>query len=70
MQEHASLAGPKDPHVLAAAAVGESQFLLTLDCRHLLACVPDVEERGSRPHPQAGRLHPTGLSLHADFRQH
>jgi predicted nucleic acid-binding protein len=46
MQQYASLVDLKDLHVLAAAAVGGSQFLLTLDRRHLLACVPAVEEAG------------------------
>jgi len=46
MREYASLVDPKDLHVLAAAAAGASEFLLTLDRRHLLACAPAVEEAG------------------------
>jgi len=44
LQEYASLIHPKDLHVLAAAVTGGSEFLLTLDRRHILAAAPAVEE--------------------------
>jgi predicted nucleic acid-binding protein len=37
---------PKDAHVLAAAVEGGSQFLLTLDRRHVLAAAPAAREAG------------------------
>ncbi|NLF02150.1 MAG: hypothetical protein GX601_14355, partial [Anaerolineales bacterium] len=46
MQAYAALVDPKDLHVLAAAATGGSEFLLTLDRRHLLASVPAVKHAG------------------------
>ena len=44
LREYASLIHPKDLHVLAAAVAGGSEFLLTLDRRHLIAAAPAVEE--------------------------
>ena len=44
LSEYAALIDPKDLHVLAAAAVGASEFLLTLDRRHILAAASAVEE--------------------------
>ena len=41
--KYAPLIDPKDLHVLAAAVVGESQFLLTLDRRHILAAAEAVQ---------------------------
>ena len=42
--KYAALIAPKDLHVLAASVAGESEFLLTLDRRHILAAAPAVEE--------------------------
>ena len=44
LQEYASLIHPDDLHVLAAAVEGGSEFLLTLDRRHILAAREAVEE--------------------------
>jgi predicted nucleic acid-binding protein len=46
MQAYASLVDAKDLHVLAAAAVGGRQILLTVDRRHLVAYAGAVEEAG------------------------
>ena len=46
LQEYSSLIDPKDAHVLAAAVEGGSEFLLTLDRRHILACREAVEKAG------------------------
>ena len=46
LQEYTALIDPQDAHVLAAAVEGESEFLLTLDRRHILACRETVEEAG------------------------
>ena len=43
LQKYASYVDPKDLHVLAAAVEGGSEFLLTLDRRHILAAAPMVE---------------------------
>jgi predicted nucleic acid-binding protein len=42
--EYAALIDAKDLHILAAAAVGGSDFLLTLDRRHILAAAPAVKD--------------------------
>jgi predicted nucleic acid-binding protein len=42
--KYADLIDAKDLHVLAAAIVGGSDFLLTLDRRHILAAAPAVED--------------------------
>lgn len=46
LHAYASLIDPKDLHVLAAAVEGESQYLLTLDRKHILAAVEKVEQAG------------------------
>jgi predicted nucleic acid-binding protein len=43
LAKYASLIDAKDLHVLAAAVEGASQFLLTLDRRHILAAAPAVQ---------------------------
>ena len=43
MDEYTALIDPKDLHVLAAAVEGKSQFLLTLDRRHVLAAADAVQ---------------------------
>jgi predicted nucleic acid-binding protein len=42
--KYADFIDAKDLHVLAAAIVGGSDFLLTLDRRHILAAAPAVED--------------------------
>jgi predicted nucleic acid-binding protein len=42
--QYASLIHSKDVHVLAAAVEGDSEFLLTLDRRHILAAADKVEK--------------------------
>jgi predicted nucleic acid-binding protein len=42
--KYAALINAKDLHVLAAAVVGGSDFLLTLDRRHILTAAPAVED--------------------------
>jgi predicted nucleic acid-binding protein len=44
LQQYISLIHPKDLHVLAAAAEGGSEFLLTLDRKHILAAAEAVEK--------------------------
>lgn len=44
LHAYASLIDPKDLHVLAAAVEGESEFLLTLDRKHVLAAAEKVEQ--------------------------
>ena len=44
LQQYAPLIHTKDAHVLAAAVEGGSEFLLTLDRRHILAAAQAVEE--------------------------
>ena len=44
LDRYAGLVDPKDLHVLAAAIVGTSQFLLTLDRRHILAAAKAVQD--------------------------
>ena len=46
LQEYASFIHPKDLHVLAAAVESGSEFLLTLDRRHILTAVEAVKEAG------------------------
>ena len=46
LDRYASLIHPQDIHVLAAAAQGGSEFLLTLDRRHILAAVQPVQAAG------------------------
>jgi predicted nucleic acid-binding protein len=46
MLKYASLIDAKDLHVLAAAVEGKSQFLLTLDRRHILAAAKAVQAAG------------------------
>jgi predicted nucleic acid-binding protein len=46
LETYASLIDAKDIHVLAAAVEGESDFLLTLDRKHILAAAERVEEAG------------------------
>ena len=41
-----SLIAPKDLHVLSAAIEGGSEFLLTLDRKHVLAAAEAVQEAG------------------------
>ncbi len=43
LDRYATLIDAKDLHVLAAAVVGKSQFLLTLDRRHILAAADAVQ---------------------------
>jgi len=43
LQKYSSFVQAKDVHVLAAAVEGGSEFLLTLDRRHLLAAAEAVE---------------------------
>jgi len=43
LQKYTSFVHAKDLHVLAAAVEGGSQFLLTLDRRHILAAVEAIE---------------------------
>ncbi len=43
-QKYTSFIHSKDVHVLAAAAEGGSEFLLTLDRRHILAAAEAVQE--------------------------
>jgi len=44
LQGYVSFIHPKDLHVLAAAVEGRSQFLLTLDRKHILAAAEAVNE--------------------------
>ena len=44
LNRYATLIDPKDLHVLAAAIAGRSQFLLTLDRRHILAAAEAVRD--------------------------
>ncbi len=44
LQKYASFIHPKDLHVLASALEGRSEFLLTLDRRHILAATEVVQE--------------------------
>jgi predicted nucleic acid-binding protein len=46
LDRYAPLIDSKDLHVLAAAVAGESQFLLTLDRRHILAAAQAVQAAG------------------------
>jgi predicted nucleic acid-binding protein len=46
LEKYASLIDAKDLHVLAAAVEGASQFLLTLDRRHILAAAEAVQAAG------------------------
>ena len=46
LREVASLIDSKDAHVLAAAVEDRSEFLLTLDRGHILACRKAVKETG------------------------
>lgn len=46
LHQYVSLIDPKDAHVLAAAVEGGSEFLLTLDRRHILASRKAVKETG------------------------
>lgn len=48
LHAYASLIDPKDLHVLAAAVEGESDFLLTLDRKHVLAAAERVEQADLR----------------------
>jgi predicted nucleic acid-binding protein len=66
--EYAALINAKDLHVLAAAVVGGSDFLLTLDRRHILAAAPAVEDAGVpirilTPGDFIGQVYP----LHEDY---
>jgi predicted nucleic acid-binding protein len=44
LQEYGSMIDQKDLHVLAAAAEGKSEFLLTLDRKHVLSAANAVEK--------------------------
>ena len=44
LDRYATLINAQDLHVLAAAVVGESPFLLTLDRRHILAAAGAVQQ--------------------------
>ena len=44
LQEYAALIHPDDLHVLASAVEGQSEFLLTLDRKHILAAAKAVQE--------------------------
>jgi predicted nucleic acid-binding protein len=44
LQHYASIIERKDLHVLAAAVEGKSEFLLTLDRKHILAAAEAVEK--------------------------
>ena len=44
LQEYAPMIDRKDLHVLAAAVEGKSEFLLTLDRKHILAAADAVEK--------------------------
>lgn len=44
LQEYASMIDDKDLHVLAAAVEGKSEFLLTLDRKHILTAADAVED--------------------------
>ncbi|MEA3374631.1 MAG: PIN domain-containing protein [Chloroflexota bacterium] len=44
LQKYAPLVDPKDLHVLAAAVEGQSEFLLTLDRKHILAAAEAVQK--------------------------
>ena len=44
LQEHAALIHPHDLHVLASAVEGHSDFLLTLDRKHILAAAEAVQD--------------------------
>jgi len=46
IQHYEKYIDPKDAHVLAAAVEGRSEFLLTLDRRHILAAVEPVRNAG------------------------
>jgi predicted nucleic acid-binding protein len=46
LEKYAPLIDAKDLHVLASALEGASQFLLTLDRRHILAAAPAVRTAG------------------------
>ena len=46
IERFARYVDPKDAHVLAAAIEGRSDFLLTLDRRHILAAVDGVKQAG------------------------
>jgi len=46
LEKYAPLIDAKDLHVLASALGGASQFLLTLDRRHILAAAPAVRAAG------------------------
>ena len=68
MDKCAALIDPKDLHVLAAAVVGKSQFLLTLDRRHVLAAADAVQSANLplvilRPGDFIQQYYP----LHTDF---
>jgi predicted nucleic acid-binding protein len=44
LQKYAAFIHPKDLHVLASALEGKSEFLLTLDRKHVLAATETVQE--------------------------
>ncbi len=46
LRAYASFIDPKDLHVLATAVEGESEFLLTLDRKYILAAAEKVEQAG------------------------
>lgn len=50
LEKYAPLIDAKDLHVLAAAVEGASQFLLTLDRRHVLAAAEAVQAAGLSIH--------------------
>lgn len=68
LDRYASLIDAKDLHVLAAAIVGSSQFLLTLDRRHILVAAEAVQEAGHSPVLlRPGDFIQRFYSLHADY---
>ena len=44
LEKYAAFIHPKDLHVLASALEGKSEFLLTLDRRHILAAAETIQE--------------------------
>jgi predicted nucleic acid-binding protein len=46
IERYTQYVDPKDAHVLAAAVEGRSDFLLTLDRRHILAAADGVKQAG------------------------
>jgi predicted nucleic acid-binding protein len=68
LDKYATLIDAKDLHVLATAVIGQSQFLLTLDRRHILAAAGAVRDANLplvilRPGDFIQQYYP----LHADY---